>query len=321
MRIGIAIGEVRGPTTVHGIVEQVREAAEAGFPVAWSSQALGIDALTSVALAGVAVDSIELGTAVVPVPQRHPLVLASQALTVQDAISGRLTLGIGAGIGAMITGMFGMPTDRPVARMREYLGLLNELLHGQPVNHRGFVTAAGAVDLPGVTAPPVLLAALGPAMLRVAGELSEGTVTWMTGPRTLSAHVVPTITTAAARAGRPAPRIVAGLPVWATDDVDEARSAISRQFAVAAQVPEYRSTLAREGLNNPADVAIVGDDTEVERGLRRLQDAGVTDFMAVPCGSDSEQQRTIRLLAMLARSSSAFRSTAATETRKNCIGR
>lgn len=131
----------------------------------------------------------------------------------------------------------------------------------------------------------------------------------MTGPRTLSAHVVPTITTAAARADRPAPRIVAGLPVWVTGDVDEARGTIGQQFAAAAHVPEYRSTLAREGLNNPAEVAIVGDETEVERALRRLQDAGVTDFMAVPCGSDSEQQRTIDLLATLARSSSPSAST------------
>lgn len=308
MRIGLAVGEIRGTTTVHGITGQVRSAADAGFPVAWSSQALGIDALTSLAVAGAAVAGIELGTAVVPVPQRHPLVLASQALTVQDAVSGRLTLGIGAGIGAMVTGMFGMPADRPGARMREYLSLLNALLHQQPVNHQGFVTAAGAVTLPGITAPPVLVAALGPTMLRVAGELSDGTVAWMTGPRTLAAHIVPTITRAAYHAGRPSPRIVAGLPVWVTDDVDEARTSIGRQFGIAAQVPEYRSTLAREGLNSPADVAIVGDDAEVERGLRRLHDAGVTDFMAVPCGSDSEQQRTIDLLATLARSSGTSRS-------------
>lgn len=302
MRIGLAIGEIRGTATIHGITEQVRAAADAGFPVAWSSQALGIDALTSVAVAGAAVAGIELGTAVVPVPQRHPLVLASQALTVQDAISGRLTLGIGAGIGAMVTGMFGMPADRPGARMREYLSLLNALLHQQPVNHQGFVTAAGAVNLPGIAAPPVLVAALGPTMLRVAGELSDGTVTWMTGPRTLSAHIVPTITRAAYDAGRPSPRIVAGLPVSVTDDVDEARASVGRQFGIAAQVPEYRSTLAREGLNSPADVAIVGDDAEIERGLHRLRDAGVTDFMAVPCGNDGEQQRTIDLLATLARS-------------------
>jgi len=296
MRIGLGIGEIRGTTTLHGAIEQAQAAAKAGFPTVWSSQALSIDALTSVAVVGAAVPDIELGTAVVPVPQRHPLVLASQALTVQDAVSGRLTLGIGA----MIAGMYGMSTDRPAARMREYLELLKPLLLGQPVNHAGFVSAAGAVNIPGVVSPPVLLAALGPSMLEIAGELADGAVTWMTGPRTLSSYIVPTLSTAASRAGRNTPpRIVAGLPVWVTDDVDEARTAIGERFGVAAQVPEYRATPAREGLTNPADVAIVGDATEVGRGIHRLRDAGVTDFMAVPCGSEPDQQRTIDLLATL----------------------
>ncbi|OBG19742.1 TIGR03564 family F420-dependent LLM class oxidoreductase [Mycobacterium sp. 852002-51057_SCH5723018] len=301
MRIGLAVGEIRGVTTVNAVVEQVRAAAEAGFPTAWSSQALGIDALTSVAVAGAAVPGIEMGTAVIPVPQRHPLVLASQALTVQSAVSGRLTLGIGAGIGAMITGMYGMAADRPAARMREYLGLLNPLLQGHPVNHRGFITAAGAVSVSGVKAPSVLLAALGPSMLQAAGELTDGTVTWMTGPRTLATHIVPTIAKAATDAGRTRPRIVAGLPVWATDDVDAARSIIGERFGVAAQVPEYRRTLAREGLTGPAGVAIVGDAAALERGIDQLRDAGVTDFMAVPCGNDDDQRRTIDALSELAR--------------------
>jgi alkanesulfonate monooxygenase SsuD/methylene tetrahydromethanopterin reductase-like flavin-dependent oxidoreductase (luciferase family) len=139
-------------------------------------------------------------------------------------------------------------------------------------------------------------------MLRAAGELTDGTVTWMTGPRTLATHVVPTITKAATDAGRGRPRIVAGLPVWVTNEVDAARASIGEQFGVAAQVPEYRSTLAREGLTNPADVAIVGDAAAVERGVDRLRDAGVTDFMAVPCGNDVDQQRTVDLLAGLVRS-------------------
>ncbi|OBA73705.1 LLM class F420-dependent oxidoreductase [Mycobacterium sp. 1554424.7] len=306
MRIGLAVGEIRGATTVHAVVEQVRAAAEAYFPTAWSSQALGIDALTTVAVAGAAVPDIELGTAVVPVPQRHPLVLASQALTVQAAVSGRLTLGIGAGIGAMITGMYGMPTDRPAARMREYIGLLNPLLEGQSVNHRGFVTAAGAVSISGVRPPTVLLAALGPAMLQTAGELTAGTVTWMTGPRTLATHIVPTITRAATDAGRRPPRIVAGLPVSLTDDVDAVRAVIAAQFGVAAQVPEYRSVLAREGISHPADVAMVGDAGALERGIGHLRDAGVTDFMAVPCGNSDEQQGTIDLLSELARTSTTL---------------
>ncbi len=302
MRIGLAVGEIRGTATLPATVQQVRAAADAGFTTAWASQALGWDALTSLAVAGTEVPDIALGTAVVPVPQRHPMVLAGQALTVQAAVARRLTLGIGAGIGVMVTTMYGMPADRPVTRMREYLTVLNLLLQGQPVDHHGLLTAAGAVSVPGASAPPVLLAALGPQMLRVAGELTDGTVTWMTGPRTLGSHIVPTINRSAADAGRAAPRIVAGLPVWVTDDPDAARDVISEQFAMAAQVPEYRAMLAREGVDNPADVGLVGDDATVERGIGRLRDAGVTDFMAVPCGDDRDQQRTVALLSELARS-------------------
>lgn len=302
MRIGVAVGDVRGPAPLDVVIDQVRVAAEAGFATAWSSQAVGWDALTTIAVAGAAVAGIAVGTAVVPVPQRHPLVLAAQALTAQAAVGGRLTLGVGAGIGAMVQGMFGLPADRPVQRMREYLTVLGPLLRGDSVDHRGeTLTAVGAVAVPGVPAPSVIVAAMGPRMVRVAGELADGAVTWMTGPMALGEHIVPAITTAAADAGRPAPRVVAGLPVCVTDTADDVRARIAEQFALAAQVPEYRATLDREGAAGPQDVAIVGTETDVAQALTRFRDAGVTDFMAVPYGTTAEQDRTVGLLAELAR--------------------
>jgi F420-dependent oxidoreductase-like protein len=303
MQIGLAVGDVRGPATLEAVIDQVRAAADAGFATAWSSQALGWDALTTIAVAGAAVADIAVGTAVIPVPQRHPMVLAGQALTVQAAVAGRLTLGVGAGIGAMVSGMFGLPTDRPVQRMREYLTVLGPLLCGSSVDHRGeTLTAVGAVTVPGdVPAPSVLVAAMGPRMVRVAGELADGTVTWMTGPKALGEHIVPAITKAAANAGRRAPRVVAGLPVCVTDTADDARARIAEQFALAAQVPEYRATLHREGAAGPQDVAIVGTETEVAQSLTRFRDAGVTEFMAAPYGTVDEQSRTVGLLAELAR--------------------
>lgn len=300
MRIGLAVGELRGPVTIEGIVEQVRVAAQEGFATAWSAQALGWDALTTLALAGTAVPAIALGAAVVPVPQRHPLVLAAQALTVQAAVAGRLTLGIGAGIGAMVSGMLGLPADQPVRRLREYLTALGPLLRGEPVDQHGdTLTAVGAMTVPaGVPAPSVLLAAMGPRMLRLAGQLADGTVTWMTGPKALGEHIVPVITAAAADAGRPAPRIVAGLPVCVTNQADSVRARIAEDFALAAQVPEYRATLDREGAAGAQDVAIVGTDTEVGTALARLRDAGVTEFIAAPYGTGDEQARTIAALAV-----------------------
>jgi F420-dependent oxidoreductase-like protein len=295
MQISIAVGDLRGPTTAAELVDQVRTAADAGLVTAWTSQALGWDALTALAVAG-RVPGIGLGTAVVPVPQRHPLVLAGQALSVQAAVGNRLTLGVGAGIGAMLGAMFGLPGDRPAARMREYLGVLGPLLRGEPVEHRGAeLTAVGAVAVPGAEPPAVLLAALGPAMLRVAGELTDGTLTWMTGPRTLHEHVVPRLTRAAA--GRPAPRVVAGLPTCVTGDESGVRARIGEYFAMAGQVPEYRAVLDREGVAGPGDVAVVGDEDAVLRQLDRLRAAGVTEFMAAPFGTPAEQARTVRLLA------------------------
>jgi F420-dependent oxidoreductase-like protein len=232
------------------------------------------------------------------VPQRHPLVLASHALTVQAATGGRLTLGIGAGVAMMTGAMFGLPGDRPVRRMREYLPVLRALLHGESVAHEGeTLTAAGAVDVPGAMPPPVLLAALGPAMLRAAGELADGAVTWMTGPRTLADHIVPSVTRAAEAAGRTRPRVVAGLLVCVTADEAGVRDRVAERFALAGQVPEYRATLDREGAAGPQDVAVVGDENAVARQVRRLAEAGVTDFLAAPFGDPEEQDRTLGVLA------------------------
>lgn len=290
MKISLAVGEVRGPATFPEIIEQ----AQAGFSSVWTAQALGWDAFVTLTALG-RIPDIRLGTAVVPTPQRHPLVLASQALSVQAATGNRLTLGIGAGVGVMVRSMFGMPADRPARRMREYLSVLLPLLHGQSVSHQGeTLTAMGAVTIPGAEPPPVLLAAMGPAMLRVAGELTDGTVTWMTGPRTLAGHIVPTIS-AVARS----PRVVAGLLVCVTDDEAGVRTRIGTQFAMAGQVPEYRAMFDREGVAGPQDVAIVGDEDGIGKQLDRLRDAGVTEFMAAPYGTAEEQDRTVRVLSAM----------------------
>jgi len=301
VKIGITVGDVRGPVTLTEVITQARTAADAGFTTAWSAQAFGWDALTALAVTGTQVPGIELGTAAVSAPQRHPLTLASQALTVQAAVGHRFTLGIGAGIAMMVQNMFGLPTDRPAYRMREYLSVLRPLLRGESVTHHGeTLTAVGAVNAPGTQPPPVLLSALGPAMLGIAGELADGTITWMTGPKTLADHVVPSISKAALAAGRAAPRVVAGLLVSVTNDEAAIRGRVAEQFALAGQVPEYRAMLDREGAAGPQDVAVVGDQNAVARHLQRLADAGVTDFIASPFGSTAEQDRAIATLADLA---------------------
>lgn len=282
------IGEVRGPASATDLAEQA--AAADGLATAWAAQALGWDALTALTLAGTHAPGLRLGTAVVPVRQRHPLTLAAQALSVQAATGNRLTLGIGAGIGAMVGGMYGLPTHRPVAYMREYLSVLRPLLLQTPVAHTGpMLTAVGTVDIPGAEPPPVLLAALGPAMLRLAGEAADGAITWMAGPKTLETYVMPLVTAAGKR-------VVAGLPVCVTEDEDDARQRIGAQYAMAAQVPEYRAVLEREGARGAQDVAIAGDEDAVARQLRRLAETGVPEFAAAPFGTPQEQARTTELL-------------------------
>lgn len=295
MRIGIMVGEVGGPVGLDDLLEQARAAQSV-----WAAQAFGWDALTALVVAGARDSALRLGTSVVPVRQRHPLVLAGQALSVQAATGNRLTLGIGAGIGAMVSGMFGLSSARPASHMREYLSVLLPLLRGEQVEHRGeMITAVGAVGIPGAVAPPVLLAALGTRMLQLAGASAQGTITWMTGPRTLSSHVVPVISAAAREAGRAAPQIVAGLPVTVTDDVDDVRERIAERFGMAARVPEYRAVLDREGVAGAADVAIVGDEAAVEHRVKQLFEAGVTEFVASPFGTTPERARTAAFLHSL----------------------
>jgi F420-dependent oxidoreductase-like protein len=295
MRIGLAFGDARKQRDLAGITGEIQSAS--GIDTAWVTQGPNLDALVTLAIAG-ARSTVELGTAVVPFPQRHPLVLASQALTVQAATGNRLTLGIGAGIAAMVGPMFGLPTDRPARRLREYLEVLRPLLRGEAVDHHGeTLTAVGAVAIEGAAAPPVLVAALGPAMLKVTGELADGTITWMTGPRTLAEHVVPSITKASQ--GRPAPRIVAGLHICLTTDTDSARSQYATDFALSGQVPEYRAVLDREGVSGPADVLLAGDEDMLAKRIDQLRDTGITDLMLAPIGSTAEQARTIEFLSTI----------------------
>jgi len=258
------------------------------------------DALTAATVAGLAVPGLPLGTAVVTTYPRHPLVLAGQALTVQAAIGNRLTLGVGPGHRQRVETAFGLEFDRPARHTREYLSVLMPLLRGEPVEFDGeFQHVSGQVGTPGARPPAVLLAALGPAMLRVAGELADGTVTVWTGVRAVATHIVPRIAAAAEAAGRPAPRVVVNLPIAVTDAADGARAWVAEHFGAAGQVPGYRAMFELEGAGGPADVVVAGDERTVRDGLRRYADAGATEFVAVPFGTSGQIARTLDALGGL----------------------
>ena len=300
MRIGTLLAETGGDQAVVELADQLRRAADDGFASAWMSQIFGLDALTSLAVAGSQVPGIELGTAVVPTYPRHPAVLAQQALTAALAAGAWPTLGIGLSHKIVIEDMYGYSFDRPARHMREYLSVLLPLLDGSPVSVDGSTLSAHiGLSAPRAGRVPLMLAAMAPRMLDLAGEQTDGTVLWMTGPATVRDHVVPAISAAARAAGRPSPRVVCALPVCVTSDPAAARASAAEQFAIYGQLPSYRAMLDREGAAGPGDVAIVGDEDAVAAQVLTLADAGVTDFVANEFAHGQERERTRSLLKAL----------------------
>lgn len=299
MRIGLGVSS---GSTIAEAVEASKQAEADGFASVWFSNIFGLDAMTVCAVAGAATSTIELGTFVVPTFPRHPTAMAQQASSTNDAAGGRFTLGIGLSHQVVIEMMFGLSYDRPARHMEEYLAVLMPLLHEGKVQHSGEVyKVAGNLEKNGAPNPPsVVVAALGPKMLEITGRMADGTATWTTGVKTLGDHIVPTITAAASKAGRPAPRIIAGLPVCVTEDADAARELAAKQFAVYGTLPAYRAMLDREGAATPGDIALVGDEGTVAAQVRELADAGVTDFGGSLYGTPEQITRGRALLQDLA---------------------
>ena len=290
MRIGIGIGEISNERPGIGdLIAQAQRAERDGFASAWFANIFGVDAIMMAALCGRSTKTIELGTGVVPTFPRHPVAMAQQALTAQAACDGRFTLGIGLSHQVVIEMMLGLSYARSYSHMRDYLAVLAPLIRQGAVSHSGSEYRVNAnLTVPGATPCPILVAALAPKMLALAGTVADGTITWMTGPKTLRDHTIPRINEAAAAAGRPAPRVVVGLPVAVTTEVAAAREAAGRIFQIYGGLPSYRAMLDREGADGPADVAMVGDESAVGEQIEQLRAIGVTDFLAspYPVGSD-----------------------------------
>jgi F420-dependent oxidoreductase-like protein len=265
----------------------------------WMANIFGIDAITAAAIIGRETETISLGTAVVPTYPRHPTALAQQALTAQAACAGRFALGIGLSHKVVIEDMLGLSYARRAKHMREYMAVLGPLMRGEPAKFEGEEYRVNlALAVPGATPVPTLLAALGDHMLRIAGETADGTILWMTGPDTIENHVGPKLRSAATDSGRPEPRIVAGLPIVLTENVDAAREAIGKILVIYGQLPSYRAMLDKEGAAGPADVALVGNEKSLDTQIQRLRDVGVTDFSAsIAPTEDGAVERTLDYLA------------------------
>jgi F420-dependent oxidoreductase-like protein len=313
LRIGLMIGPERGRYRhkVAQLVADAEAAEEAGFTSLWVPQVPGdFDAFTAITLVGRATRRIELGTAVVPIQTRHPIAMAQAMLSNQAVCEGRFTLGLGTSHHWIIEDMLGLPYDRPAHQMRTYLEVLNAALRGPgSVDVENDVYRVHSpIDVTDQTPNPVLLAALGPMMLRLAGEHASGTILWMADERALAEHVVPRITRAAAEAGRCAPRVVAGVPVVVcpNDEVDDARAWANQVLGQAEISPNYQRLLARGDASTMGHILAAGDEAAVVDRLRAFRDAGATDLAVrvLPVGRNREariesRKRTLSLVASL----------------------
>ncbi len=302
MRIGTMLGADGTRATLDDVIGVAKRAEAAGLDNVWLANIFSFDAISTLALIGRETERIGLGTAVTPTYPRHPTAIAQQAMTTQAACGGRFTLGIGLSHKIVIEDMLGFSYDKPARHMREYLSVLMPLVKGEATNFEGeeYRVRGVTMDIPGSENLDVVVAALGPVMLKIAGELADGTNTWMVGPKTMETHIIERLSKAADAAGRPQPKVVGGYPLILTNKPDEARAKIAEQLTIYGQLPSYRAMLDIEGVEGPADIAIVGDENLVRGEIKRLEDIGVTDFNAAIMGvEEGAYDRTLEFLSSL----------------------
>ncbi|NEA34877.1 TIGR03564 family F420-dependent LLM class oxidoreductase [Streptomyces sp. SID13031] len=287
MRIGLWIEDAA--RRLDEIAADARAAQDHGISRIWFSQRDGWDSLSLITALAPLVPRIRFGVGVVPIYPRHPLALAAQALSVQAATGNRLTLGIGSSHPVIVEGQYGLSMDQPAKYLRSYVEILAPLLAGEPVDVEGAkLTAKGRVAIDGALAPELLVAALGPRMLQIAGELTAGTITSWAGPEVIADYIRPTLDKAA-----PGKEIIACVCVAVTSEPAAAHQWIRDHYGMAGSLPAYRAILDRGSAAGPEDTAVLGDEAEVLRQLQRFADAGATEFMIAPVGTAEDQARTI----------------------------
>ncbi|MFG3103557.1 LLM class F420-dependent oxidoreductase [Streptomyces sp. NPDC048182] len=306
MTIGVALHTTDTENQIDATVELARQAADAGIRSAWFGQTLGADSPQLAAIVGREVPELQVGTSAIPIVGRHPLTVASQALTAQAATHGRYHLGIALGSKLIGEGAFGLPFERPVARLREFLTVLRQVTGTGTADFHGELITAGTpvpAVVPGADdGVPILVAAMGPQALKVSGELADGILPYLAGPRALEEHIVPAVTAAAEAAGRPAPRVVALVPGVVTDDVAGVREKAAGQLAFYEQIPSYARSIEASGARRAVDLAVIGDERAVAEEVRRYRDAGATEvaFSLTDLAGDADRLRTWALLGELA---------------------
>ncbi|MGH2584292.1 MAG: LLM class flavin-dependent oxidoreductase, partial [Dehalococcoidia bacterium] len=295
-------------------VAAIVRAERFGLAGVWvPTMGVGPDALTSLAAAAMRTERVSLGTGVLPAFPRHPLVMAQQALAVASLAPGRLRLGIGTSHRQGMEGVFGVDMRAPLRHLREYLRVLKTALADGTVEHVGPRYTVHA-RLPAPEPPvPVMIAALGPGAFRLAGEAADGAVSWLCPPAYLERVALPALREGAERSGRPAPPLVAGLPIAVCTDAEAVRATVRTQLAGYVRAPFYQQMLVAAGLPEATagtwsdrmveEVVLAGDEAAVADRLSALAAAGIDEVAVTPLlvGPDSRasMQRTLELLAAL----------------------
>jgi len=279
MDIGLFIGSIGSAGTLKGQISQIIEAEKDGFDSFWAAHIMDLDVMTMMSMAAKETKRIKMGTAVTPTFLRHPIAMAQQAITVQASAQGRFTLGMGVSHKPVVENRFGLEFKKPAKHMKEYLTIVNSLSTYGEVKHQGEIHTAFS-EFTSMEKPilPIVIAALGDLMLKNAGELADGTVTWMTGPETIRNHIVPKITKAAHDSNRTSPRVIVCLPVCVTEEKNIAFKEASKYFGRYAELPSYRAMITRENAESAAELAVIGNEQEIEEKLRNYSDAGATEI-------------------------------------------
>ncbi|MFI8325033.1 LLM class F420-dependent oxidoreductase [Streptomyces sp. NPDC085529] len=305
MTLGVTLGSTSRQLPLDDTVRLAREARDAGVHSAWFGQSFAYDSPMLAALVGREVPGLHVGTAALPVFGRHPLLVSSQAQTAQAATGGRYHLGLALGTRHLTETAFGLPYQRPIGLLREFLTALRPLLDSGEADFHGELLTATTpypAAVPGARPPvPVLVAAMGPQALRVSGELADGILPFLAGPRALGEHIVPAVTAAAEAAGRPAPRIVALVPGVVTADPEGLRPRAAEALSLYERIPSYRRVLDLSGADRAADLAVLGDEETIAAEVRRYHEAGATEviFTATDLGGEDARSRTWKLLGAL----------------------
>ncbi|HEX2908444.1 MAG TPA: LLM class flavin-dependent oxidoreductase [Phototrophicaceae bacterium] len=304
-RIGIGIWS--GDAT--RILAQIQAAEAAGLKQVWVTQSpTTADTLSVLAAAAAQTQNIRLGTAIIPLFPRPPLLVAQQVFTIEDLAPGRFRLGLGVGNPAVTETAYGQDYAPPLARLREYFNVLRPLLWDGCADFHGQFFDITVEEFP-VTRTPILISALGAKAFRLAGEIADGAISWMCPLEYLRATALPALREGAAAAGRSQPPLIAHVPVSLTADVEAARAVARQTLDFFLKSPTYVSMFTAAGfaVQQAAqavealidELFVMGEEAQVAERLQAILASGIDEIVVGPVALGDETEMRARLAKLI----------------------